>query len=361
MTMPGKPLQKWFLALVIGATALASCFSAPAGDDLATRREQIERLQPAEQQELLRKQERFAGLPAYEQERLRALQAALDADPKAEQLRQVLSRYHEWLKTLTPTQRAELADLPPAERVEQIKRIQKQQRIAREQAHRVEVLSSKDMRVILKWTEDLAWKRRERLLAGMSDAQRKYFDSNDEKHKRRILLYKALWYERARRGSKGSGSLLGVEEADIERLSAELSEPARHELTEAGSLAAQRRIAFAWMGTALHRLDPSHAGRKLGPLAGEDLAQFLQNDVPLPQRERLLKMPREQMLEELRAMYHQRGRGDSRLPGGANKPWLNRLPSDRPPGEFRGKGGNPPATEPVESQSETSGKETTKN
>ncbi len=318
---------------------LGACFvCAPAagGDDLATRREQVERMPPAEQQDLLRKQERFAELPSEEQERLRTLQAALDADPHHDELQQVLFRYHEWLKTLTPTQRSELADLPPQERVQQIKKIQRQQHMAREQAHLNEVLSKKDLTAIVQWVEDLAWQRRERLLTGMSESQRKGFDGTDEHRQRRILLYRALASERARR-SKGGASLLGVEPADIEKLASELSPPARQELTEASGLPAQRKLLHGWVNVAVHRLDPSHAGRRLGPLAGEDLAQFLQHDVPEPQRERLLKMPREQMLEELRTMYYSRPRGEFGPPLSDPAPWLERHP-ERLKGEFRGKG-----------------------
>ncbi len=318
---------------------LGACFvCAPAagGDDLATRREQVERMPPAEQQDLLRKQERFAELPLEEQERLRTLQAALDSDSHHEKLLQVLSRYHEWLKTLTPTQRSELADLPPQERVQQIKKIQRQRQMAREQAHLNEVLSKKDLTAIVQWVEDLAWQRRERLLSGMSESQRKGFDGTDEHRQRRILLYRALASERVRR-SKGGASLLGVEPADIEKLAGELSPPARQELTEASGLPAQRKLLHGWVNVAVHRLDPSHAGRRLGPLAGEDLARFLQHDVPEPQRERLLKMPREQMLEELRTMYYSRPRGEFGPPLSDPTPWLDRHP-ERLKGEFRGKG-----------------------
>ena len=61
------------------------------------RGEQIAHLQPAEQQSLLRKQERFHSLPPAEQERLRTLQATIDADPHADKLQRIgaLSRMAE--------------------------------------------------------------------------------------------------------------------------------------------------------------------------------------------------------------------------------------------------------------------------
>lgn len=332
---------------LVAAGILAVATAARADDSLAARRLQIERLQPAEQQDLLRKQERFAELPLEEQDRLRALQEALDADKNAEKLHQVLVRYHEWLKTLTPTQRAELADLPPKERVQAIGRIQRQQHAAREQAHRAELLSSQDVRAIVGWAEDVAWKRRDRVLEKMPEKQRKNFEKANEQRQRRMLLYTILALERPRR-SGGGGALLAVGPGEIERLAAKLSEPARQELTQATAGPAQRKIISGWVGTALHRTEPWHATRKLGPLAGDDLVEFWQSDVPLSQRERLLKMPREQMLEELRGMYFKRGHGDLGLPGGSNPPRLDGRSSDRPKGGHRGKGGHPqePATPP---------------
>ncbi|HEV3137664.1 MAG TPA: hypothetical protein VGZ26_07160, partial [Pirellulales bacterium] len=134
--------------LAVGAATVGS-----ASDDLAGRRLQIEHMTPAEQQDLLRRQERFSTLPLEEQQRLRSLQASLDADPHARQLEQVLKHYHEWLKTLSPGQRAELADLGPADRVARIKRIRQQQEFARQQARRAELLSTKDVQEIVRWSE----------------------------------------------------------------------------------------------------------------------------------------------------------------------------------------------------------------
>jgi hypothetical protein len=321
--------------------------SVLAGDDREARRAQIAGLQTAEQQELLRKQERFNALPAEEQDRLRALQAALDADQNAERLQKVLKRYHEWLKTLTPSQRAELADLPPQQRVEAIQRLQKQQQAARERMHRAELLSREDVREIVRWTESFVWARRDDLLASMSPEQRKKFEKMDESRQRRELLWGA--YGRARREG-GGGALASIDQADVDRLAAKLSDPAKQELAKAETPMAQRRVIRTWIGTAMRRVESWQAARKLSPLVGEELVQFLQNEVPPSQRDRLMKLPREEMLEELRDMYFERGRGDS-FRGGL---WLDGQPPDRPGGNFRGKSGRGPG--PVPSRREPTDK-----
>ncbi len=326
------------------AVRLASCAvclsvlaaSARADDRFETRREQIAKLQPAEQEELLRKQERFAALPAEEQQRLRAFQQALDADKDGERLQQVLARYHEWLKTLTPSQRAKLAELPPAERVTEIKRIQQQQRSIRERMHRADLLSWNDMRDVIDWTEDFVWARRQDLLADMSKDQRQRFEKWDRKRQRRALLLRA--FDRSRR--EGSSALDALDQAAIDGLAAKLSQPAKQALTDAPSLAEQRKIVGGWIGTAMHRLEPWPTSRKQGSLVAEDLLQYLQNEVPPTERERLLKMPRDKMLEELRGMYFERRRQGG--PGGG-PPRFDGRPGDRSKGPHRG-GGRPPGS-----------------
>ena len=328
-----------------GVLAASGGHVALAADDLAARRVEIAGMQPGEQQELLRKQERFASLSVEEQDRLRALQAAIDADPNGKRLHELLVHYHEWLKTLSPSQREELSELPPKERVQLIKKIQQQQHARQEQARAAQLLSKQDMLEIVRWTEDFAWKNRDRLLEHMPEKQRKNFDGADLSGQRRMLLFRALATERARR-SGGGPPAFTIEQADIEELTAKLSEPARQELAGAGDLPARRRLVGGWIGMA---------GRRLGPLASEDLVQFLQNEVPIAERDRLLKLPREQMLEELRAMYFQRGRGEGDpLPGGPGFPRFEGKSSERWKGGPRGRLVRPlePAEAAPQNQSE---------
>lgn len=296
---------------------LAAVVAAPAvaDDALAARRAEIARLQASEQQELLRKQERFNQLPLAEQERLRKFQAMLDADEDAERLQGVLERYHEWLKTLTPSQRTRLAELEPSERVEEIRRIKKMQRIALERHQRVEVLSPSDMKEILAWTEDFVWQSKKTLMADMPKEYLQRFEKYDRKRQQRTLLLRA--FERSRH--EGKGGLEKLEQEDIDRLAKRLSEPAQKKLSEASSLADERRLVGMWIGTSVYRLDPWPNSRKPNPLMVEELLQHLQNDVPPPERERLLKLPREQMLDELRAMYFERRRGEP----GPGRPWFD--------------------------------------
>jgi len=314
-----------------------------AGDSLEARRLQISRMSPGEQQELLRKQERFLALPPAEQDRLRALQAAIDADEHAEKLHEILVRYHEWLKTLTPAQRAELADSTPEDRVRLIKKFKVQQHIARQQQHLAELLTSDDFREILRWTESVIWANREPLFAEMDSSRRESMQKLDTPQQRRALM--AYAFERSRRGT-GSRSMSIVTEKDIAKLSEKLSDSAKTELTQAPDLSAQRRMLGGWVRMAMHRLETWQAARRLAPLVGEDLVQFFQHDLKSQQREILLKMPQEQMREELRRLYLEHQRADVGLSGLEDPSRFDRNAPDRGKGGYRWPGRSPKGPEP---------------
>jgi hypothetical protein len=289
------------------ATVLSVASAAAAADDMASRRLQVSQMTPAEQQELLRKQEQFAALPLEEQDRLRALQAAIDTDAHADRLRQVLKNYHEWLKTLSPAERAELAELAPEDRVKRIKQLQQRQRVARQEAQLAEVLSVKDMQAIIRWTENILWEHRDKVLEQLPPEWRKRLEKEDQQKQRRQLLLAASFSSRR----SGLHPLALVKPADIEELTARLSDPAKQELAKATDLAEQRKVVRGWIGASMHRLEPWQGRRKLPPPADQELADFFQNELRPPQRDRLLKMPNEQMREELRRMYFEHERWDS--------------------------------------------------
>jgi hypothetical protein len=283
---------------------------APPGEELVARRERIDRMEPSQQQELLRKYERFQEMPVEEQQRLRKLQAEIGADPHAERLHQVLERYHEWLKTITPSQRATLAELPPDERVKEIERVQRRQ----EDDQRLEPLSRQDMREIRHWIDQLVEKHRKELVAGIPERFRKWFDQEkDPRRKQMALVYRMFGR------SHDPAHESRVTQEDIDRLAAKLSESARAEIEKAGSLEAQGKVVRGWIFASLRRYDSWQSGRRANPVVGEELLQFLQNDVSPAERERLLKLPRDEMHRELRRMYFEHGRREGRFGSGGSR------------------------------------------
>lgn len=301
------------LAIVIFAAADAGSL-ARAGDDLATRRATVASLSPADQQELLQKQERFQALPLEEQERLRSLQASIDADPHGARYRQILSGYHEWLKTLSPTERAELSELPPEQRIKRIKDIQRRQQHERDHAQRVELLTSRDMRAILSWMEDLVWANREKLLTELPKDRKKWIEKQNEKDQRRSLLY--MTFERSRRGG-GMRGMINVDSADFEKLSGKLTDKPKAELAKAQTVQEQRKVVAGWILTAMIEQSRfGRAARRGGSLPEADVADFVEHKLPPDQRDHVMSLPPNEAREQLRRLYWEHERGDSPFPGG---------------------------------------------
>ena len=297
-----------------------------ASGDPAARRARVEGLDAGKQQDLLRKFERFEALSPAEQQRLRELQAQITADPNSQKLLLVLERYHEWLKTITTPQRAKLAELPAKQRVDQIEAIQRERR----DAQRLEPLNRQDMREIARWIDALVERHRKELVAGIPQRYREWYDRQTDADAKRMALVFRL-FGRSREEEQDSK----VTEEDIEKLSKKLSDSARAELAKADSLDAQRRVVRGWVFASLRRSNSWQRERRGNPVVGDELLQFLQTEVPPAERERLLKKPREEMLQELRKMYFERsggprrsfdGRGEGHRPDGERRDQFRRGP-----------------------------------
>ncbi len=328
------------VVLVCALLALAATGN-PNGDslsaeELAARRARIAAMDPDKQQDLLRKFERFSALPEEEQQRLRALQAAITADPSSERLLLVLERYHEWLKTINTTQRAKLAEMPVKERIEAIEHLRRTQR----DAQRLEPLTRDDMRDIRRWVDELVELHRDELVAGIHGRARDWYNrQSDPSSKHMALVYRL--FGRSRGGDESK-----VSQQDLDRLTQKLSESARGELAEAGTLEEQRRLVRGWIFASLRRSSEWRSGRRNNPVVGEELLQFLQTEVPPAERERLLQKPREEMLQELRKMYFERSGGPPRGSfdgrSGRDRPEYRRGRPDGPRGESPERPGEKP-------------------
>jgi hypothetical protein len=272
-----------------------------ATSELAARSQRVAEMDPAQQQELLRKFERFETLSPAEQDRLRKLQAEITADPNSQRLLEILERYHEWLKTITPAQRAKLADLSAKQRVREIEHILRAQR----DAQRLEPLTPQDMHEIRRWVDDLIDKYREELVESLPSRYRSWYDrQTDPGSKQMTLVFPLFGYSRERDiDSK-------ITSGDIDELAGKLSNTAQTELAKAESLEEKQKLVGGWMFASMRRSWSWHRGRRSNPVVTEELLQFLQNDVPPTDRQRLLKLPRDEMLQELRKMYFERSFGE---------------------------------------------------
>ncbi len=303
--MPRKSSHVWRALAMVAAVVLLTAVDELSDQDLVDRQARIASLDESARQDLARKFERFQALTPEEQDRLRALQAQITADPDSERLMQVLSRYHEWLKTISTAQRAQLAELTPHDRVEAIEDIRRTQR----DAQLLEPLTRDDMRSVRRWIDELVQRHRKELEADIPERYRDWYQRQTDPSTKQMALVFRL-FGRSRGGQNESDSK--VTQDDIERLTAKLSESAKAELAKVASIEAQRRVIRGWVFASLRRSSAWQRERRGNALVGEELLRFLQSEVPPAERERLLKLPREEMLQQLRRMYFERGGGPPR-------------------------------------------------
>ena len=209
---------------------------------------------------------------------------------------------------------AELSELPPEQRIKRIKDIQRRQQHERDHAQRVELLTSRDMRAILSWMEELVWANREKLLAELPKDRKKWIEKQSEKDQRRSLLY--MTFERSRRGG-GMRGMMSLDAADFERLNAKLSDKPKAELAKAHSVQDQRKVVAGWILTAMIEQSRfGRAARRGGSLPEADVADFVEHKLPPDQRDHVMSLPPNEAREQLRRLYWEHERGDSPFPGG---------------------------------------------
>ena len=287
------------------------CGAAAAADnDPAVRRERVQNLPLSEQQQLLRNQQRFAELSADEQQQLRALHEELTSDPNSARLRGVLERYHEWLKTLSAEQRAELNDLTPDERIARIERLMSRQRDERERGRRryfgnQPPLAREDARQVFHWFGDLVWRKRAELLKEIPAERREQVERLDEPLQRRSLMWTAM--------QRWRGEPLPAAPEQLAELTQKLSPPAQARFAEAETPEQQGRLVRDWLAQSMMmRMGPFGSRRSMAAASSEELERFFQRHLSEDERSRLMNLPRDEMREELRHLYLQRGAGPDR-------------------------------------------------
>ncbi len=294
-----------FLGVLVCCALSMLCMAASiaqgANVDLQARRERLLAMAPEQKERLFHNQERLAALPATEQQKLRKVADELESDPQAEHLHHILVRYHDWLKKLSPGQRAELLELPADQRLAKIKEIRADQsrRIHQESAAG-EPVTLADFNHIIKWIEGYAWKHRDALLQDATPEMRKQIERLPENKRHRSILW--LLLQRWRGGQQGG--LPPISEQDIAALTEKLSPQAHDRLTNSAGLSAQRQLVHRWVQAAVrHRMETVGASRSLSPIAQHELEQFFEHELTSDQREQLLALPPEKMQRELRRLY----------------------------------------------------------
>ena len=288
----------WFLAL---AASLMLGDLCRAGDSTAERRQRIKDMKPAEKKQLLRKQERFAGLKPEEQKRLRELHREVEKDPKADQLRRVMHAYCEWLKSFSAYEREELLDLEPAKRIERIR----------------ELRAEEDNRVNPKYLDGLSrWVRQyaadpthqAEILRAESEEDRQRFFTR-RANERTWIAARILWEHLRPRYPEWRGWPGWSDRPDW--LTDEVLADLRKYLPDATgkrlkkmSADQQWEVISGWVERSAGRGFSSRHFRDAPPPEDlqEEISQFFEK-LSSEEKDRLLSLPADELQRELREMY----------------------------------------------------------
>jgi hypothetical protein len=298
--------------LWIAVIGVIPFLAAGPDESLWQRRERIENMSAEEISELVRKKKRFESLSPEQQRRLRQLHHQISRDPRAEQLRQTLVHYHEWLKTLTPAQQAGLQGLPPVQRIARIKELREERhfRILSDTK-----LSPDDAQQVIFWAGRYVMRHQDLILSWMPlEFQRRVHETDDPQQRRR-MVFVAL----ARRGPDQKLPL--PEPNEIKMLMNRLSPGARELFTNEPQMTHK---IMRW-------LDELSTTRRMPPVKDEELRRFFSEVLSDEERQRLDLLPGTEKKFELTRMYYRHMRKS--LPLKNRFPPRGDGPRPRPPGD----------------------------
>jgi hypothetical protein len=295
-----------------------------AEDDPAERRARIESLSPAEKQEILDHQQKFLKLDPAEQERLRRLSRELEDDPQGPELRRVMQRYYDWLKTLPTYQRAQLLELPAEERVKRIQELQAEQsrrtgkgaawgELARREWRGGDLpgmpkrppkrLDPADMEGLFTWMDAYAKSHSSQMLEKLPDAHRKRVKQElesltDPVRRQELIGWIWLWWQLDSRGQQSS-----INDQDLADLRSRLSPATREKLESRPPAEQWRAVSGLFTSFMLRQYSARHGGVPIRSATEEELARFFEHELKPKERDDLLKLSGEEMQRALWRKY----------------------------------------------------------
>lgn len=311
-----------FVVAVGGALWASKLLGSGADEaELEARRERIAAMTDAEKDQLRIKQERFAKLDEAERKKLRALHAAIQDHPRSDDLERVMIRYRQWLRELTPEDRASLLTTDFAERLAVVESLQEKLR-QRYLAEAGKEMSKEDADAVRKWMDEFAMSRVPQALEAANEWEKegleKAIQREDDDFQRQIV-----WQMIFRR------KIPPPSDDDHRKLADSVSPKERERYYDGTKTEDERaRVVNAWiMGSMPFRRgwgNPSH----------EDLQKELEK-LPPDERKKISTLPPEMMREALKRKWMEsrmtRGRG---RPGGrGDRGSGERRPGDRRPGD----------------------------
>lgn len=286
----------WLCVLLLACIVTSSNAVA---DDESVRAEKIASLSAEQKRDLQNKWDRFQELDPAEQDHLRELHSQISEHEDSERLVGVLQRYHEWLKTLSASKRAELLQMPAADRLAEIKRIKQE---TADQNFRRSFGQEIRMEDVGKWIDSLVKDREAEWISKLPEDRRQALEQiPDETARRRYLLM-----SNAGRSGQLLMSLKPTEE-ELDRFVNSLPPNVKDRLNSEADLQQRTERVEDLVRAAMFMRRPPPE------FAPEDLEKFFA-ELPQEDREMLERLPAERMQYELRRRYFQsmgfdRGRG----------------------------------------------------
>lgn len=148
----------------------------------------LSQMSPDELVELRRKKRQFDELSPQKQQRVREFHEQLQAQTNHAELSAVMYRYYDWLRHLERDERNSLLDLPPDERLEQIKKLHEERARKLFGITGASKLPSQDVKPFIEWINEFRKNRQAEINA--------HFDSDEGKQ---LLLQ---WSQRQRRSGR---------------------------------------------------------------------------------------------------------------------------------------------------------------
>ncbi|MEM7314384.1 MAG: hypothetical protein AAF497_14650 [Planctomycetota bacterium] len=325
-------MPRRFLATIV----LTSCVAWTAGAQtsplaLLTDPDAIETtvrgLSDAEITNLQNKHDRFEKLSPEEQTRMRKLHRELASHDRAKRLHQVMQKYQQWLKSLSDSERSRLLDLPPAERIEQIKKLKVEQDRKWLREYGSELRTS-DIRALSQFIQEYTEQHKPEL----SQIVPEFARSRLRDIRSPIMRSFAFWSMATRSGEP----LPKPSEQEWEKLTQSLSQAARTQLAKATTDEDKFESVHAWFRTIIMRPD------RLESIPKKELEDFFFNELTPEERDELRDMAPDEMQRNLRMLYVRQLGGRYGRGGGRRGPGGRGGRNGSGPGNGRGRGEREP-------------------
>jgi hypothetical protein len=281
------------------------------------RRAWIDALTPSEKLDLRENFEKFANLPAAQQQALRHFDEQLYADPNAAQLHRVMQRYYEWLRTLSAVDRTDLKNKSDAEQrfalAKQLK-TQQEQRVFTNLSRGQVVPRDPDNIVVIHWLREFVESHKTELNALIEEIRPEGTKSSDPRRSRPLIMqaYNLWWAPLTTKSAP-------VSDAEMKALVAQLSPERQQQFAAAADRAAQLSLLDKWIQRAVEAQFIAQGGFRAGRRVNlEGLAAFEEHDLTDKQRQELQDLPEGQRRRKLIEWFMQSAprAGGQRFPGG---------------------------------------------